>query len=137
MGHGCIILFCVLQEATEAQIEQMNGNCAVCWAPMTPTGRTPNLPSDSNPSSSSDEEDQGNSAAGPQPQPQPQQQPQGFMEVPYFPFHHTHGQDPLAPDTVEQLEEEEDTATDSCKALPCGHAFHTGCIAKWLQRCHA
>ena len=124
-----------VQEPTEAQIEQMNGSCAVCWAPMATPGGFPPPSSDSNPSLSSVEGVEAPSVEPPHQQPQQQQQPQGFMEVPYFPFNLAHGQDPLGPEDAEE-EEEEESAVDSCKALPCGHAFHTGCIAKWLQQCH-
>ncbi|DBA86614.1 TPA: hypothetical protein ACH3X1_005082 [Trebouxia sp. C0004] len=119
-----------LQDANEAQIEQMNGNCAVCWSSMSITSAhssSPSIPEQAQAHTPREEEEE---------QAQHQalaMQPQGFMEVP-FNIQSTQMVDPLA--GAEEEDNEEALAADACKALPCGHAFHDSCIAKWLSQCH-
>jgi len=121
-----------MQDANEAQIEQMNGNCAVCWSSMSTTpahssSSTPTIPEQTQAQTPREEEEE-----------QAQHQalamrPQGFMEVPVN-IQSTQMVDPLA--GAEEEEDEGALAADACKALPCGHAFHDSCIAKWLAQCH-
>jgi len=121
-----------MQDANEAQIEQMNGNCAVCWSSMSTTpahssSSTPTIPEQTQAQTPREEEEE-----------QAQHQalalrPQGFMEVPVN-IQSTQMVDPLA--GTQEEEDEEALAADACKALPCGHAFHDSCIAKWLAQCH-
>ena len=47
-----------LQEATKSQIDQMNGNCAVCWSPMVPAGEVSAQSTASSSSSCEEEEEQ-------------------------------------------------------------------------------
>lgn len=91
-NHSFIVMpaFCfdadaVVQEATKVQIDQMNGNCAVCWSPMVPAGEMPLLSTAS--SSSSCEEDkeeevENRPSAGAQSDQMPQPQVPPFS----FPF---------------------------------------------------
>ncbi len=68
-----------VQDANAAQIEQMNGNCAVCWSSMS---LTDDCSSSSRPTSPAvaraeeEEDDQQGIAMA-------QFRPQGFMEVPF------------------------------------------------------
>ncbi|KAK9806487.1 hypothetical protein WJX73_002224 [Symbiochloris irregularis] len=75
-----------LKDATEEQVERMNGNCAVCWGEM----------------------------AAPL--------PRAAMRL--------LGAGPPGPPAAVD-------ALAPGKALPCGHAFHTACIRRWLIQCHA
>lgn len=75
-----------LKDATEEEVERMNGSCAVCWGDM----------------------------GAPLPRAAMQMLGAGGGARPPAPV------EALAPG----------------KALPCGHAFHTACIRRWLAQCH-
>lgn len=137
-GITCLDV-CMLQDATEAQIEQMNNNCAVCWAPMTivkKSGSSASAPSSPDQTfeqnGSTEQEEEQEEQPGPNLE---QNLPQGFMQLPFTVEATAAAVDAGASAAAEE-EDETTMEQAACKALPCGHAFHDSCIAKWLAQCY-
>ncbi len=124
----CTVRIKSLRPATEAEIERMGGNCAICWGEMTREGAEPSAPAPTPPDAAA-----GDAAAA------PAAEEAAVVEgavldaaVVAAAGGRSGAQSPadeLAALLPEAPAEQASASAEGC-SLPCGHSFHHACLSQ-------
>ena len=140
----------MIQDATDADIERMGGNCAICWGEMTVPGQTQNGLSGEGSAADAVGHGTGDAAlrsplvaegAGAEDAGrQPRVADAGGLPAAEVAAEHggQGGQGARGPpDSIGGDAPPSSSASADGFSLPCGHAFHHPCLHQWLHQCHA